>query len=89
MQEIKFVKNGFIFYFRNFKLNKENDLIMEYKIIEVFENNCNDGYYYNAKFVRKCAIEFAPIYINVKISSEVVLFGNVLKEILEIYSKIK
>lgn len=54
MKKISFNKNNLIFSFNNMYINENNDLIMDWKIEEEYENvNNKDGYFNEAKFDAK------------------------------------
>ena len=90
MNNIKFLLKGFEFNFRNPRLDKNGDLLMEYKVVGVSENDKNDGYFYESKFVSSDKVmKFSNVRINGQKVTGVLLpedkladMHNILNELL-------
>ena len=89
MEVYTFEKNGIKFSFRNPRWEDfYKQLRMEWKVIGVRENNCNDGYFYNSIFlVDKNAMTLNEIKMNGKNIKGVILPDDILAKIKTLYEQ--
>lgn len=90
-KEFNFEKKGYVFNFRNPKLDRYGKLAFEFKVPGVEENARNDGFYLNAKFnVDKKAIIFpTEIKFNGQPIKGVSLPDEVFEEVKEVNDDLK
>ena len=86
MKEFNFERKGIKFKFKNPELNEYNNLVLDWKIEKIKENNHNeDGYFYNAEFnIDEKAMIFYPVTINNNKIKGVRLPENMYESLLKI-----
>lgn len=88
--EFKIVRKEVEFCFRNPKLNKYGNLVFEYKITGIKENDRNEGYFFAAEYLpSKKAIRFPEIKIRGQKVGGVLIDDENLKLIEKFFSELQ